>query len=263
MNKAIEAAISADVAIIALGESRDLSGESRDRSDLNLTGKQEELILKIHETGTPVVAVLLNGRPLTCNRIHEHIPAIIEAWYPGDQGGIAIAQILFGHCNPSGKLPISFPKRIGQLPVYYNRPEAGRRRYVDADSLPLYAFGEGLSYSVFEYGNLELSKESIYPDEEVIVSVQVSNISKTDGYETVMLFVNDVISSVVTPDFALKDFRKVFIKAGEAVTVIFTVGFEHLKLLNRQMIETVEKGVFEIHVGGNLKTTLKKELTVL
>jgi beta-glucosidase len=263
INKAVEAAKNADVAIVALGESRDLCGESRDRSDLSLTGRQEELLMKIYETGTPVVAVLFNGRPLTVSRVQKHIPAIIEAWFPGDRGGIAIAEILFGLCNPSGKLPISFPKNVGQLPIYYNRPEAGKRRYVDSDSLPLYAFGDGLSYSTFVYNNLKLSKETMSPDEEVTVSVDITNASERDGYETVMLFITDVFSSVVTPDIALKDFKKVFIKGEETITVSFQVGFDHLKLLNRSMTETIEKGTFEIHVGGNLKNTLKKELNVI
>ncbi|RVT75286.1 glycoside hydrolase family 3 protein [Flavobacterium sufflavum] len=260
---AIDIAKKADVAIVVLGESNELVEENRDVATLDLHGMQQELIEAIHQTGTPVVCVLLNGRPLSVNWINENIPAIVEGWFPGEAGGKAVADVLFGNYNPGGRLPITFPKSVGQLPIYYNQKPSAIHRYVSESENPLYTFGYGLSYTTFEYTNLALSTKEIKPDGELKVSVDVKNTGNYDGDEVVQLYINDVYSSVTTPRKTLKGFKRIFIKKGETKHVEFSLTSEELAIWNREMKKVVEPGDFEVMIGGNSIHLLKEQFTVV
>lgn len=260
---AIEIAKKADVAIVVLGESNELVEENRDVSSLDLYGKQTELIQAIYNTGTPVVCVLLNGRPLSINWIDENIPAVLEAWFPGEAGGTAVADVLFGEYNPAGRLPISFPRSVGQLPIYYNQKPSAIHRYLDENEKPLYAFGHGLSYTKFNYSNLHLSDSIIKPDGTLLVSVDVKNIGDIDGDEVVQLYINDVYSSVTTPKKTLKGFNRVYFKKGETKTIEFKLTSDELAIWNRNMENVVEPGKFEVMVGGNSIELLKTSFEVV
>ncbi len=261
MQPAIDAAKKADVAIVVLGESNELVEENRDVADLNLHGMQQELIEAIQKTGTPVVCVLLNGRPLSTNWISENIPALIEGWFPGELGGRAVADVLFGDYNPGGRLPITVPKSVGQLPIYYNQKPSAIHKYVAESEHPLYSFGYGLSYTTFEYSNLKISSKEIKPNGELKVTVDVKNTGSRDGDEVAQLYINDVYSSTTTPEKTLKGFKRVNIKKGETKNVEFTLTQDELSIWNREMKRVVEPGDFEVMVGGNsadlLKTTFK------
>lgn len=264
---AVEAARSADVAILALGESDEVCHEGIDQHDLELPGVQMQLVKAVCETGTPVVAVLLNGRPLSIGWMAEHVPAIVEAWYPGEEGGNAIADVLFGIINPSGRLPVSLPRTVGHVPAFYNHKPSARghyhkpgspdrpgRDYVFSSPSPLFGFGHGLSYTKFAYSDLEVSPQEIAPAGEVRVSVKVRNAGKVAGSEAVLLYVNDLVSSVTTPAKALRRFTKITLAPGQEQTVEFVLGPEDLKLLDRHMEWVVEPGEFEVNIGGLTKT---------
>ncbi|PWB25993.1 glycoside hydrolase family 3 N-terminal domain-containing protein [Flavobacterium sp. HTF] len=258
LQPAVEAAKKADVAIVVLGESNELVEENRDVATLDLHGMQQELIEAIQKTGTPVVCVLLNGRPLSINWINDNIPAIVEGWFPGEAGGKAVADVLFGNYNPGGKLPITFPKSVGQLPIYYNQKPSAIHRYVSESENPLYTFGYGLSYTTFEYSNFKLSNKYINRNGEIKVTVDVKNTGNFDGDEVVQLYINDVYSSVTTPEKTLKGFKRVFLKKGETKEVEFVLTAEELSLWNREMKNVVEAGDFQVMVGGN-STNLQKQ----
>lgn len=253
---AISKAKQADVVVLALGESELVSGENRDRSEISLTGNQEALLKAIHSTGTPIVLVLVNGRPLLINWAKENIPAIVECWFPGESGGIAVAEVLTGKYNPAGRLPITFPKSMGQIPRHYNRkpssnrPYASSNTYVDMDSEPLFHFGHGLSYTSFEYSSLEMP-ETAQTDDNVTVSVKVKNTGEMHGEEVVQLYLNDIISSVTTSKIMLKAFERVYIKAGEEKTVTFKLKSDDFALWNSEMERVVEPGEFEIMIGAS------------
>lgn len=260
---AIDIAKKADIAIVVLGESRELVEENRDVATLDLHGMQLELIKAIKDTGTPVVCVLLNGRPLSINWIQDNIPAILEAWFPGEAGGQAVADVLFGDYNPAGRLPITFPKSVGQLPIYYNQKPSAIHRYVTESENPLYPFGYGLSYTSFAYVNLRLSSTEIEKDGNIDVSVDVKNMGDRDGEEVVQLYINDVYSSVTTPRKTLKGFKRVNIKKGETKTVKFTLSPEELAIWNRDMQRVVEPGNFEVKIGGNSNDVIKGKFKVV
>ncbi len=264
--EAVQAARSADVAVMILGENWRYSpkggsnGEGRDIASLDLTGQQEDLLKAVYETGKPVVLVLINGRPLSVRWAAEKVPAIVEAWLPGEQGGTALADILFGDTNPSGRLPITVPRHAGQLPAYYNmKPSKAQwvdgkikyRDYVDMPGSPLWPFGHGLSYTKFEYGNLRVTPGEIGPYGVAQVSADVTNTGAREGQETVQLYIQDVVSSVTRPIEELKGFRKVALKAGERKTVKFTLGFDELSFLNRSMERVVEPGAFRVMIGSS------------
>ena len=251
MTEAIELAKNSDVAIVAVGDSEQTSGENLDRSDLNLPGRQLELVKNIYATGTPVVLVLQNGRPLSLRWENEHISAILEAWFPGQMGGIAMAEAIFGDINPAGRLPFSFPKTVGQIPVHYNRKPAGGLRYVEMDYQPLFHFGHGLSYTTFEYENLRLSSESILKNEEIKISFDVVNTGEIAGEEVPQLYLNDVWTSVVTPRKELKGFERVCLEPKERKTVTFTLGFKEMRLLNRNFEWVIEPGLFRVIIGAS------------
>jgi beta-glucosidase len=242
----------ADVAIVVVGDDTTLNGERRDRADLDLSGAQQQLLEAVYATGTPMVVVLITGKPLSIPWVAEHAPAILEAWNPGMEGGTAVAGILFGDRNPSGKLTVSFPYHVGQQPVTYNQiPGWHGGKYVDMPVEPLFAFGYGLSYTRFVYSNLRLSTRVLAAGEVLCVEVDVENAGEREGVEIVQLYVNDVYSSVTTPVKELKAFQRVELQPGEKKTVQLEVPYERLALVNQRLETVVEPGEFEVMVGGS------------
>jgi beta-glucosidase len=252
-----KAAGNADIAIVVVGEDERTDGESDDAADLDLTGYQAELIKAVHSTGTPTVVVLVSGRPLTVRWTAEHVPAILEAWMCGERGGEAIADVLFGDYNPCGKLPITFPRHVGQMPFYYNYKPAKFNRhwraYVTYPLTPLWEFGYGLSYTEFEYSNLQISPAEIHPGESVHVSLDIKNTGDRAGKEVVQLYIDDVISSVVTPIIELKGFKKIFLEPGEKQSVTFQLTADEMFLYNLDMERVVEPGIFDVMIGSSCK----------
>jgi beta-glucosidase len=226
------------------------SGEGYDRVSLDLMGLQNKLMQSLAATGKPIVLVLIEGRPLNINWAAQHIPAIVDAWYPGQEGGDAIADVLFGDYNPAGRLPVSIPKSVGQLPVYYNYKNAARHNYVEMDAQPLYSFGHGLSYSTFEYSNLFTQVAEMTGKIGVTIAFKVKNTSSVDGDEVPQLYIRDDASSTVMPVKELKGFQRIHLKAGEETKVVFHLFENDLKLLNTQMKWVVEKGTFTVMVGA-------------
>jgi len=256
----------ADVAIVVVGDDLSLNGEFRDRANLDLSGGQQQLLEAVHATGTPMVVVLINGKPLSIPWVAEHASAILEAWNPGLEGGTAVAGVLFGDRNPSGKLTISFPYHVGQQPVYYNQiPGWHGGRYVDMPVEPLFAFGYGLGYTCFAISNLKLRQGELAAGETLRVEVDVQNTGEREGVETVQLYVNDAYSSVTTPVKELKAFRRVSLRPGEKKTVQLEVPYERLALVNADLESVVEPGDFEVMVGSSSrdKDLLKTTFTVV
>ena len=254
--RAVQAAKEADAAVVVVGESQHgthTDGESHDVASLDLSGAQEELIQEIVATGTPTVVVLVNGRPLSTRWTSEHVPAIVEAWEPGERGGEAVADVLFGNYNPTGRLAISVPRHSGQLPVYYNyKPSKAARLdqgYVDMPATPLYPFGYGLSYAMFEYGNLRVEPAEIHPGGEARVTLDVRNAGDRPGVETVQLYIHETYAPVSTPVKQLRGFEKVALNPGETKTVAFKIVPEDLQLLDIDMHWRVVPGEFEIMAG--------------
>ena len=259
--EAIAAAQQAEVVIMSVGERRDMSGEAKSRSNIHLPGVQEELIQAIYATGKPMVVLISAGRPLIFNWTADHVPAIVYTWWLGSEAGDAIANVLFGDYNPSAKLPISFPRAEGQIPIYYNHLSTGRpaendsdrfyrSAYIDLSIYPKYAFGYGLSYTEFKYDNLKLSKEKMKPGETSDVSFEISNVGKYDGEEVVQLYIRDDFASLTRPVKELKDFRKVFLKRGESKTIHFLINKDKLSFYNQQLQWTAEPGTFEVMIGA-------------
>ncbi|MGE6574384.1 glycoside hydrolase family 3 N-terminal domain-containing protein [Paenibacillus xylanexedens] len=237
-------------------------GEGIDRMTLGLAGVQLELIQEIHKLGKKLVVVYINGRPITEPWVDEHADAILEAWYPGQEGGHAIADILFGDVNPSGRLTISIPKHVGQLPIYYNGKRSRGKRYLEEDLEPRYAFGYGLSYTTYEYSEPQLSAASMTTDDSVTVSVNVTNTGRYAGAEVVQMYITDVVSSLTRPAKELKGFAKVNLEPGETQTVEFRIGAEQLQYIGRDLKPVVEPGQFHIHIGSSVNDTQMAELTV-
>ena len=268
ISKAKLAAKNADLAIVVIGEGGyTTNGENQDVANLDLTGLQEDLIKAVYETGTPVVAVLINGRPLSTRWTSEHVPAILEAWMCGEQGGNAVADILFGDYNPGGKLSITIPRHSGQLPAYYNhsiaREKATRKGYIELPGTPLYEFGYGLSYTKFEYSNLKINPGEIKTGGEVEVTMDVKNTGDRPGDEVVQLYINDVISSASKPAKELKGYDRVSLNAGETKSVKFRLLPEDLSLYDKDMNFIVEPGKFAVMVGSSSKDIrLKGEFEV-
>ena len=258
--KAQEAARSADVAIVVVGESRRTNGEGRDMSSLDLTGLQEELIKAVYETGTPTIVVLINGRPLSIRWTAENVPAILEAWFCGEKGGIAVADVIFGDYNPSGRLPITIPRNVGQLPVYYNympgkshwiKDGWGGKVYADMPASPLWEFGYGLSYTSFEYKNLAITPKESGVEGEFRISLEVTNTGSRLGAEVVQLYINDVISSVTLPVKELQGFGKVILNPGEKKRIEVALNSEHLSFFDQNLKAVVEPGTFKVMVGSS------------
>jgi len=258
--EAIEAARQADVVIMSVGEASDWSGEAKSRSDLHLPGMQEELIKAIYATGKPVVVMINAGRPLVFNWTADHIPAILYTWWLGTKAGDAIADVLFGDYNPSGKLPISFPRTEGQIPIYYNHFHTGRpatsdsdrfyrSAYIDLSIYPKFPFGFGLSYTTFGYGNIQFSSSTMKANQSVKATIVVTNTGNYDGEETVQLYIQDLVGSVVRPVKELKGFQKVFLTKGQSKQVTFTIDADKLKFYNAELKYVAEPGDFKIYIG--------------
>jgi beta-glucosidase len=259
-SEAVRAARESDVVVLAVGESAAMSGEAASRSSLDLPGRQLDLIKAVQATGKPVVVVLMNGRPLTINWIAENTPAILETWFAGTQAGNAIADVLFGDVNPGGKLPVTFPRSVGQEPLYYNHMSTGRppdtnnkytSKYLDVPWTPLFPFGYGLSYTQFRLSDLQLSAPRIPPDGRLTVSVAVENTGKLAGDEVVQLYIRDTAASVTRPVKELKGFQRITLRPGEKRRIEFTLTREHLGLYNREMQFVVEPGEFKVMVGAS------------
>ncbi|MCY2685528.1 beta-glucosidase BglX [Salinimicrobium sp. TH3] len=272
---AVKAAKNADVVVMVLGEHGFQSGEGRSRTNLDLPGVQQELLEEVYTANKNVVLVLNNGRPLAIDWAAENIPTIVEAWQLGTQTGNAVAQVLYGDYNPSGKLPMTFPRNIGQTPIYYNHQNTGRpedpqpgadmvwwSHYMDVENTPLYPFGYGLSYTTFKYDNLKLNKNQFEMGEDVQVSVDITNTGNYDGKEVVQLYIRDLYGSTVRPVRELKGFELVELKKGERRTVNFTLTEEELGFYNNKGEYLVEPGEFEVFVGGNSVETLKTSFTL-
>jgi beta-glucosidase len=231
-------------------------GEMRDRETLNLPGVQEELVKAVYETGTPVVLVLVNGRPCTMKWLAENIPAIINAWEPGEEGGHAIAEVLFGDSNPGGKLPNTFPLYEGQIPIYYAHKPSGRKKdtwtdYVEGNAEPLYEFGYGLSYTTFKFSNLKIVNNKITPKGTLKVTCDVKNTGRRAGDEVIQLYINDIAACVARPVKELKAFRRITLKPGETQSVSFSVPAADLAFYNLEMERKVEPGMFKLMVGNS------------
>ena len=260
--EAVETAKQADVVILSIGERRDMSGEAKSRSDLHLPGVQEDLVKAIQATGKPVVVLINAGRPLVFNWTADNVPAIVYTWWLGTEAGNAIANVLFGDYNPSGKLPITFPREVGQIPIYYNHFSTGRpakdenatnyvSAYIDLKNSPKFPFGYGLSYTKFDYSGLKLSSTKIKSSETIKVSFQLSNVGKVAGEEVVQLYLKDKFGSVVRPVLELRDFQKVKLNAGETKTIEFTIDKEKLSFYNDKLEWTAEPGDFEVMIGAS------------
>ncbi|MTI38800.1 beta-glucosidase BglX [Fulvivirga lutimaris] len=257
--EAINVARNADVVLMNLGETAYFSGEARSRSEIGLPGLQLELLKEVYKVNKNIVLVLMNGRPLTIPWEAENIPAIVEAWHLGSMAGHSIADVLTGKYNPSGKLPMTFPRSVGQIPTYYNHKMTGRpstdpgmvfySHNMDIENSPQYPFGFGLSYSTFEYSPIALSKEVINKGEKLTVSVTVKNTSDVDGEEVVQLYIRDVVGSITRPVKELKGFKKLMIKAGESAQVDFEIGEEDLAFYRKDFTFGTEPGDFEVFVG--------------
>ena len=271
--EAIAVANQADVVILSIGERADMSGEAKSRSNIHLPGVQEELVKAIQATGKPVVVLINAGRPLVFNWTADNVPAIAYTWWLGSEAGNAIADVLFGDYNPSGKLPMSFPREEGQIPIYYNHFNTGRpapnetafnyvSAYTDLKNSPRFPFGFGLSYTTFEYSDLKLSKNKIKSTESIAVSLNVKNSGKVAGEEVVQLYLRDKVGSVVRPIIELKDFQKIKLNAGETKTIKFIIDKEKLSFYNAALQWIAEPGDFDLMIGSSssdirLKTTFE------
>ncbi len=263
LKEALAVASKSDVIVAALGESAEMSGESSSRSDIEIPDVQKDLLKALLKTGKPVVLVLFTGRPLALKWEDENVPAILNVWFAGSEAGDAIADVLFGVVNPSGKLPATFPQNVGQVPLYYNHKNTGRplgegkwfekfrSNYLDVSNDPLYPFGFGLSYSTFRYGNVKMSGASLKPGGSITASVTVTNTGDRPGKEVVQLYIRDVVGSVTRPVRELKAFRKIAFKAGESKTVSFKITEEDLKFYNSDLKFVAEPGEFRVFIGTN------------
>ena len=261
--EAVEVAKRSDVIIAAMGEAAEMSGESSSRSDISLPENQRELLKALLATGKPVAMVLFTGRPLAITWENANIPAILNVWFSGTEAGNAIADVLFGKVNPSGKLTATFPQNVGQIPIYYNHKNTGRplpegawfqkfrSNYLDVSNDPLYPFGFGLSYTRFEYGDLKLSAAQAKGNQTITASITITNTGKYDGAEVVQLYIRDLVGSITRPVKELKGFQKIFFKAGESKTINFSITPEDLKFYNGILKYDWEPGEFQIMVGGN------------
>src|SRR3984893_3281759 len=267
--EAARVARKADVVILVLGENEQTSREAwaeshlGDRQSLDLLGNQDELTKQIVATGKPTVVLLLHGRPNSINYISEKVPAILDGWYLGQEGGQAAADILFGDYNPGGKLPITVPRSVGQLPDYYYQKPSAKRGFVDGSVLPLFPFGWGLSYTTFKYANLRLAPDTIGPEGTATVEVDVINTGKVTGSDVVQLYIRDEVSSVTRPIKELRGFRRISLDPGKTETVTFSLGPDELSFLNREMHRVVEPGSFKIMVGGNSVDLMESQLSVV
>lgn len=269
--EALRMAEQADVVVMFLGEHPDMSAEANNRTSLDLPGVQEQLALAVAATGKPVVVVLLNGRPLSIGALQGKVPAIVEAWFPGVEGGHAIADVLFGDFNPSGKLPVTFPRNVGQVPIFYAHRNTGRppsegekysSKYLDVHWTPLYAFGHGLSYTTFRYDRLAVKHATLSADGRQEISVTVTNTGKHAGDEVVQLYLRDDVASVTRPVKELRGFQRVHLRPGQSRTLTFNLDRDDLALYGADMKRVVEPGTFTVFVGGNSVDNLQAQFAV-
>lgn len=274
IQEALAVAAQADVIVAAVGESRGMSHESSSRSTLDLPATQQALLRALKETGKPLVVVVMNGRPLALNWEHEHADALLETWFAGTEGGHAIADILFGKVNPSGKLPVSFPRSVGQIPTYYNRLRVGRpypegehgnytSQYFEEPTGALYPFGYGLSYTEFALSQPVLSRSAMHPGQTLVASINVENQGKRLGSTTVQLYIRDIAASVVRAEKELKHYKKVTLAPGERQTLHFTISEDDLKFFNAQLEYVAEAGEFEVQIGLDSKEVQSVRFTLL
>ena len=276
LDEAVAIASTSDVIVAALGEPAELSGESSSRTNLDIPQAQKDLLTALLKTGKPVVLVLFTGRPLTLVEENTQVPAILNAWFPGTEAGLAISDVLFGDVNPSGKLTATFPRSVGQIPLYYNHKNTGRplgndqgkfekfkSNYIDERNEPLYPFGYGLSYTKFDYRHLKLSTTKMHHSDNLIVSVDITNSGDYDGKEVVQLYIRDLVASVTRPVKELKGFQKVAIAKGATETVTFTLTENDLKFYNERLEFVAEPGTFEIFVGTSSTTNLKSTFELI
>lgn len=267
--EAVKTVESSDATILILGGNEDTNKEAwaenhlGDRDSLELIGRQNELVKAVKATGKPFVVFLINSGPLAINYVAETAPAILEGFYLGEETGTAAADVLFGDYNPGGKLPVSFPRSVGQLPIYYNRKPTARRGYLLSTTEPLFPFGFGLSYTTFKYSNLKITKSKIKSDDETTVTVDVTNTGKTGGDEVAQMYIRDEVSSVTRPIKELKDFARIALASGETKQVIFKITPAKLAFYNREMKRVVEPGTFQIMVGGSLTELMNEKLEVI
>ena len=271
---AVSVAKSASVVILVVGEIAEMSGEAASRTNIGLPGDQLDLVRAIYETGIPVVAVLMNGRPLAISWMAEKIPAILETWLGGQEAGAAIADTLFGDQNPSGKLPMTFPRSVGQIPIYYNQKNTGRpfdpasskgkyfSKYIDEENSPLFSFGYGLSYTQFKLSHLHLSDSKIHPDGHLQVSVQIENVGSRSGEEVVQLYIHRKVGSVTRPVKELKGFRKVMLAPGKKQIIQMNLGPDELGFFGRNMNYSVESGQVDVLVGNSSDTLLQDHFNI-
>ncbi|WP_083932859.1 beta-glucosidase BglX [Gillisia sp. CAL575] len=276
LKEAIAIASKANVIIAAIGESAELSGESSSRTNISIPQAQKDLLQALLKTGKPVILVLFNGRPLVLTEENETVPAILDVWFAGTEAGYAIADVLFGDVNPSAKITATFPRSVGQIPIYYSHKNTGRplsnsegkfekfrSNYIDERNEPLYPFGYGLSYTNFKYDNLKLSSDQLKENESLEVSVTVQNTGNYDGKEIVQLYIRDLVGSVTRPVKQLKGFQKIFLKKGETKIVTFKLTVEDLKFYNYDLDFVAESGDFEVFVGTNSNETLKTKFELV
>jgi len=272
---AVKVSQEADVIIAALGESSEMSGESSSRTDLNIPESQKRLLEALVKTGKPVVLVLFAGRPMTLTWENEHVPAILNVWFGGTETGKAVADVLFGDVNPSGKLPATFPQNVGQLPMYYSQKNTGRplakdawfqkfrSNYLDVSNEPLYPFGYGLSYTNFEYGAIKLDKSSISKTDQIKVTVSIKNNGNFDGEEVVQLYLQDLVGSQTRPVKELKGFQKIFLEKGKSKEVEFILKEEDLRFYNQKLEFVSEPGKFKVYVGTNSRDVQEAEFELM
>lgn len=263
LKEALDIAAQSDVIVAALGEAAEMSGESASRTDIGIPDVQRKLLEALLATGKPVVLVLFAGRPMTLVWEQQHVPAILDVWFPGSEAGSSIADVLFGDVNPSGKLTTTFPRNVGQIPIYYNHKNTGRplpegqwfqkfrSNYLDVSNDPLYPFGYGLSYTSFSYSDITMSSASLRPGQKINASVTVTNTGIRTGKETVQLYIRDMVGSITRPVKELKGFQKIELKPGESKTVSFTISVEDLKFYNSNLKYIAEPGDFKVFIGTN------------
>jgi len=272
ISDAVSAAKKADIAVVVLGESAIMGGEATSRTNLDLLPNQKELLKALASTGKPIVLVLMNSRPLTLTWEDENIPAILETWFSGTESGNAVADVLVGNYNPAGRLTTTFPRNVGQIPLYYNHKNTGRpydglsnekfkSRYIDSSNDPLYPFGYGLSYTTFSYSPIKLNKATLAAGQTIQATIEVKNTGNFDGEEVVQLYLQDIYGSVTRPVKELKGFQKMFIKKGETKTVTFTLTEEMLKFYNSDLKFAAEKGDFNLYIGANSRDNQTSRFT--
>ena len=274
INEAVAIANQSDVVLAVLGESAEMSGESSSRSNIEIPEAQRELLKALLKTGKPVVLVLFTGRPLALTWEHKNVPAILNVWFGGSEAGYAVADVLFGDVNPSGKLSMTFPQNIGQVPLFYNHKNTGRpmangewfkkftSNYLDVTNEPLYPFGFGLSYTTFDISAPKLDKTTMSVDGSITVSVTVKNTGNRDGAEVVQLYIRDLVGTITRPVKELKGFQKVMLKAGETKEVSFILHNESLKFYNANLEYVSEPGEFKVFVGNSSSNVKEANFTL-